>query len=325
MRWWALLAAGAALLCAVPANAALRLCNRTSYVVYAAVASADGANVSIQGWTRIVPGACQVPIKGDLVAPQYFVYARSSLAHTGPGRAWGGASSLCVKDADFALRLSVGKPRCPDDDSFMRPFASLNTHHMRSWTLTFNAAPPEPGRAAAEKDGWDRLLRDNDLAPGDARGLEALRKRLHIAAGTSRAQLFDALETEALKNAAPAGYTVCNDGAALVLVALGQRAGTIWRARGWWKISAGSCAKTLDTAPGSGKIYLLAEKQSGAVLVGGTDKFCITSVEFDIQGRDACAARGLITAGFAVSDTRGAAGYVVHIGDHGLVPGAKRR
>ena len=321
MRGWALPVALAALLLgALPAQAALKLCNRTSYVLYAATASLDAGTVRSQGWTRLAPGDCRLPVAGDLIASQYFVYARSSLAHSGPARAWGGNTSLCVKDSNFALQAPLNAPRCPGEDSFPRPFAALDTHHMRSWTMSFDDAPPEAGMAAARNDGLNRLLRDNGITPGDSAALATLRKRLHLAAGANSAQLFDALETEALKNAGPSGYTLCNDSPGMALVALGQKIPAGWNARGWWKIAPGSCGKLISDKLSTDALYLLAERPDGRALVGGGEKFCVTTIEFEVQGRDHCAARGLAEAGFARIDVRGIAGLVGHIGAEGLIP-----
>ena len=43
---------------AAPAHAALTLCNRTSYVLYAATAALNGQKGEASGWTRITPGDC---------------------------------------------------------------------------------------------------------------------------------------------------------------------------------------------------------------------------------------------------------------------------
>lgn len=319
MTRWPLVLVGAAL-CATPASAALKLCNRTSYILYAATAALEGKSAHTQGWTRIAPGTCQIPIHGDLIASQYFVYARSSRAHAGEGRAWGGGTALCVKDANFSLHTPIGAADCPGGSSFTRPFAALDTHHMRSWTLTFDDKPPEPDLAAAQRDGLKRLFRDNGVANGDGRATATLRKRLHLTPRADAAQLFDALETAALKNAAPAGVTICNDSTTPALAALGSKTTAGWRARGWWRIAPGSCAKTLNATPTNGKLYLLAQTERGAIMAGGPDKFCIADIAFDIKGRMHCTARGLATAGFAAITTHHAQGYVIHIGAAGILP-----
>ena len=79
------------------------------------------------------------------------------------------------------------------------------------------------------------------------------------------AALFDALETEALKVAAPAGYSICNDTDAPVWAALGLRDGKIWHSRGWWKVAPGACASAIAEAARHDKIYLLVERKDGHV------------------------------------------------------------
>src|ERR1700722_8086864 len=85
----------------VPAHAELKLCNRTSYILYAATAATKSQRSSTQGWTRIIPGDCQVARSEALTAEAYLVHARSSLGYSGPARAWGGNFPMCVKDANF--------------------------------------------------------------------------------------------------------------------------------------------------------------------------------------------------------------------------------
>ena len=73
-----------------------------------------------------------------------------------------------------------------------------------------------------------------DKATGAA--LPDFRKRMHFAATAGNAELFDALESEARKKTAPAGYTVCNDASDALLVALGQMDGGKPVSRGWWTV-----------------------------------------------------------------------------------------
>ena len=128
-------------LAATPARASLTLCDRTSYVLYAATGAAVPGGVQAQGWTRVTPGSCRIVIAGDLTAPPYYLYARSSRAHAGPARAWGGNASICAKDANFSNRDAVNANSCASDDYFQLPFAAVDTHRMRSWTATFSETP----------------------------------------------------------------------------------------------------------------------------------------------------------------------------------------
>lgn len=312
---------------ATSAQAALKLCNRTSYVLYAATGYAQGINAVTQGWSRILPGACQMAIREPLSAHGYFAYARTSLAHSGISRAWGGSQSLCVKDADFALKTPLAA-RCPADDTFALPFAGVDTHRQKSWAMTFDDSPALRSLQDAERAGLKRLLRDIGAKTGpiDAKpdkvadaAMAAFRKRLNINPKASTSDLFDALETQALKTTAPAGYAVCNDTAKAIWVALGSNTGGKWSSRGWWKIAAGGCAKAVTEALHTDKVYLLAQTPGGVPIVYGPAKFCTTSVEFEIQGRANCKSRGQVEAGFAETIVKGVPGFTAHVSEHGLV------
>jgi len=319
-----------ALACAFasPAGAALKLCNRTSYVLYAAVGHVEGMQAVTQGWSRLVPGTCQNVIGEPLTAKSYFVYARTSLAHSGTMRAWGGGQTLCVKDATFALRTPLASSRCPADDTFELPFAAVDTHREKSWAMTFDEMPAFKTLKDAEVAGLKRLLRDQGakVAAIDAKpnktvdaAMAAFRKRLNMNPKATTADLFDALETEALKTTAPAGYAVCNDTGKAIWVAIGLKNKDKWFSRGWWKIAAGGCAKALAETLSTDKVYVLAQTPGGIPIVYGPEKFCTTGVEFDIQGRQSCKARGLIESGFAETRVKGLQGYTAHVSENGLI------
>ena len=328
-----LLALGLALL-ASPSRAALTLCNRTSYVLYAATGIAANGSVAAQGWSRVAPGNCQSVLPGDLTAPAYYLYARSSQAHSGPGRAWGGNVQICVKDANFTDRDALNPVHCQSDDFFELPFATVDTHRLKSWTATFSETPQLATLPQAQLAGLKRLLRDSgyriaalDASPDKATdgALADFRKKMKLASTASVADMFDALETEALKNAAPAGYSVCNDTAKSVAAATAQRSGADWISHGWWKIAAGSCAKVMADLGGVDSVFLLVQKIGGPPLVSGPNKFCVADIEFDIQGRGRCASRGLTEMGFAESKVKGLTGYAAHVGETGLIKAPPKR
>jgi uncharacterized membrane protein len=315
------------------AQAQLKLCNRTSYILYAASGYAQGINAVTQGWTRIVPGTCQYAIKERLGAHGYFVYARTSLGHAGQMRAWGGGQKLCVKDADFAITTPIAALRCLADDTFDRPFAGVDTHHAKSFAMTFDETPAFAAMKDAEAAGLKRLLKDEgakigaiDAKPDKASdaALAAFRKRMNMAAAATPSDLFDALETEALKTTAPSGYAICDDSDKAVWAALGENKGGKFSARGWWKIAAGGCAKAITEPLNTDKIWILVQTPGGVPIVTGPNKFCTTNVEFEIEGRDNCAKRGLVEQGFAETKVKGLSGFTAHVNDKGLLLPAKK-
>ena len=311
-----------------PANAALSICNQTSYILYTAAGYQAGATMFTRGWTRIVPGDCAAALPDPLSAPGYYVYARSSQAHSGPARAWGGNIRLCAKDANFALESPVTVPGCQGDDTFQLPFAAVATHGKKSWTMTLTESPLIASPDVARLAGIVRLLDDigYKIGPGDANGnksrddaMISFRKRMKLPETATNSDLYDALETAAIKTAAPAGYSVCNDSDGDVWAAIGLKSGTNWVSRGWWKVPPAGCAKTITDPLATDKVYLLVENHTSAYLVRGPAKFCITNIEFEIFGSGNCASRGLSEVGFAATDTRGRSGYAAHVGKDGLL------
>lgn len=315
-------------LAAAPAQAALTLCNRTSYILYAATSAIQSPRSETQGWTRIAPGDCQVARKEALTAETYLVHARSSLAHSGPARAWGGSYPVCVKDGNFVIKQGVTQPVCTAEGTFALPFAPLDNRGHASWTMNFDELPALGSLSAAQLAGVKRLLADNgykvsaiDGKPDHATGaaLNDFRTKMHFQPNADNTVLFDALEREAKKKIAPAGYTVCNDSGTALLVALATNDNNKPLSRGWWTVQPGACAKAITTPLSSDAVYLLALRKAGGSLVSGPQRFCTTPAAFDIQGGD-CAAHKYSEAGFTRTDTKGKPGYVAHIGPAGLKP-----
>ena len=133
----------AALFAAAPASASLTLCNRTSYILYAATAFAAKPDITTQGWTRLQPGACVKAISQPLKSPPYYVYAQSSRSHSGPSRAWGGNATFCVKHGNFSF-TAPPMGRCAEDDAFAAGFSQIATGRKTDFTETLTDKPDLP-------------------------------------------------------------------------------------------------------------------------------------------------------------------------------------
>jgi uncharacterized membrane protein len=312
--------------CFTPAQAALTLCNRTSYILYAATSAVQSPRSETTGWTRIAPGDCRLTRKEPLTAETYLVHARSSIAHSGPARAWGGNVAVCVKDGNFTIRRGTAQPACAAD-SFALDFAPVDNRGKSVWTMHFDEQPTM-NMTEAQLAGVKRLLKDNgykiarvDGRPDKTTGaaLADFRKRMRFTDKDGNTELFDALEREARKAVAPAGYTVCNEAKDALMVALAQNDGGKAVSRGWWTIDPGACAKAITTPLSSEAVFVLAQRKTGGSLVAGPQRFCVTQAAFEISGADNCSTRGLAEAGFARTQTKGMSGYVARIGSLGLV------
>jgi uncharacterized membrane protein len=316
--------AGLALsLAALPAHAALQLCNQTSYVIYAAVGVQQSAQILTHGWTRIVPGNCQNAIGEPLKAASYFVYARSAHAQGAAPRVWGGQFQFCAQDQNFSLTTQVTNAACTAPAAFSAPFAPIATNGAQSWTMTFTEQPALASPDDARSAGLRRFLSDLGYQPAtDARSLgnaiARFRAHMKLPANISPDELFTALEAEAHKARPQQGYAICNDSDAEIWAALGLKAGQDFVSRGWWGIAAGACTVAINAALGHDAVYLFASKEGNNHLVTGAMPFCVSNTQFDVKGRDRCAARGLSTLGFVATNAKGAPTFTARIGNKGL-------
>ncbi|MEM7359842.1 MAG: DUF1036 domain-containing protein [Pseudomonadota bacterium] len=87
-------------------EARLEVCNQTDLVLMVAVGydTTEGRTAS-EGWWRIYPGFCEVPVDVAMLEGSYYLHAESNPRSTMPVDAfnWGEEKPLCVKLADFRI------------------------------------------------------------------------------------------------------------------------------------------------------------------------------------------------------------------------------
>lgn len=88
------------------AHARLEVCNKTDLVlmVVAGYDTTEDRTVS-EGWWRIYPGFCEVPVDVAMLKGNYYLHAESNPRSTMPDDAftWGEPTPLCVQLQDFRL------------------------------------------------------------------------------------------------------------------------------------------------------------------------------------------------------------------------------
>ena len=98
------------------AQARLEVCNQSDLVLMIAVGydTTEERTVS-EGWWKLYPGYCAVPVDVAFLKGNYYVHAESNPRSTMPGDAftWGDDKPLCVELADF--RMPNGN-QCQDDN-----------------------------------------------------------------------------------------------------------------------------------------------------------------------------------------------------------------
>ncbi|MCA8932782.1 MAG: DUF1036 domain-containing protein [Rhodospirillaceae bacterium] len=167
MRFPALCAAVGLILASAPAAAELILCNRTEYVVVAAVGQTGATTRSSEGWWVIYPGACQTPIGRPLPPTGLYLYAYALRAGPGGGReVWAGGEPFCTADDRFQF---TGRPPC-QPGSVQRGFRVLDHNGAASWTFDLTGPTHWPTLDQARIAGIQRLLGLAGYNPGPVDG-----------------------------------------------------------------------------------------------------------------------------------------------------------
>ena len=293
-------------------------CNRTSYAVSVAVGIRNGGLWATRGWWIIPAGECKVVIKGALSQPAYYSFARSSFAHTGSIRTWGGSQTLCTGKGNFQA-TSDGSDQCgPGFEA--QGFAKIETNSKSAWTTTLSESANFKSLEQARIAGLQRLLYDLGRFDGPVDGVagpkfsEALaqaRSAFGIPGATDASTMYTKLLAEAAKTQAAAGLTFCNRTQDIVWTAMATDSQGKKRSMGWWRLQPGQCEKVIKDRLVDQYIYAFAsaDRTEGvAQSWGGTNQFCTRDSSFEIEDAADCAGRGFTGTGFLQIDTLGRPG-----------------
>lgn len=322
-----LLAAIFLLAATAAARADLEICNRTSFVVEAAIGIESKGAAATRGWFRVDPGACRVVLRGEAAADHLYLHARA-LALYGALRPLGAAHiNLCTGSGDFLL---AGAKQCAKAEDRLLPFAEVRPSKSGDNSALFVV---EGAGYDAEQARFAAIQRLLTLAGFDAEPVDGvpgakselalaafLKSRSLTAEAALRADFIDVLLAAARDGQAP-GLLWCNDTKHAVMAALGSEEDNAVITRGWWRIEPGACLRPEVPRRASARLYSFAEAvdASGAVVElkgrplawGGNDKFCVKSIRFEIRNHRNCAALGLDVKGFAPVDVSRGSGATI--------------
>jgi uncharacterized membrane protein len=308
----AALAIAAVTALALPARAQAgegwELCNRTSYIIEAAVGHTQGTGVSVDGWTKLPPGTCKTALPGPLTPGTHYLYGRGSTAHQGGGREWGGRHELCVDPTGgFSLE---SPPDCAAMGLESQGFRPINIARADKWTNNFTEIENWT-LDNARNAGLQRLLDEAGIVSGNIDGFVGGRTRAAIndflklkglPANTSDADLIDFLEQAAEERSRALGFTLCNRTKNRIWSAIARRATEGWESRGWWRIEAGGCARVVDRPLRGSEHFVYAEMEEPTglrTLSRASEAFCVGRAKFAISGRENCEDGSYRTALFA--------------------------
>jgi uncharacterized membrane protein len=291
-------------------------CNQTSYVLSIAVGLQTGAMVFTRGWWPIPSGECKVVIKGPLNQPVYYSFARSSYAHNGPIRTWGGTHDLCTGKMNFQASSSEGAPCGPG--YVPQGFASVDTQGKSGWLTVLTEGSQFKSLPEARIAGMKRLLSDVGLFDGPIDGAsgpkftDAMNQaRTALGApGADTSVLFSKLHSEAIKLQTSAGLTFCNRTQSIIWTAYGRESQGRAQSRGWYRLMPETCEKVVRERLTEPFIYAFAsaEKPEGTGVAeswGGTKIFCTKDASFDFEDSTNCGGRGSSSTGFFQINTNG--------------------
>ncbi len=307
-----------------------QVCNETSFVLEAATGRPDGRAILVQGWTRLRPGECRAAVGAPLARGTHYLYARTSSAHRGGRRQWGGDARLCVDPRDqFSIE---NPPNCSVSGYEERRFRRVQINKRESWRTSFSEATTYT-LTRARAVGLQRLLADAGYEIGEGRrgadprriaqAIAQFRAAARLSANATEDQLIDALETAARRRADQVGLTLCNRASGRMWTAVARRRGEGWESRGWWQLAPGGCVRTVDEVLIQEAYYVYASLETDEgprLLAAGGESFCTSPSRFAILGRETCEGRHYNTALFTRILRRDRTGLAVDFQDRDFLP-----
>jgi uncharacterized membrane protein len=305
---------------AAPAFADLKLCNRMSYVVEAAIGIDEKAATATRGWFRIDPAACRVVLQGTLKADRILLNARALGLYGSSPIPQNGSDTLCVAQDNFVIAAAR---QCRTGQT-PAPFTQITPKEADDGNLVAYLAEDsdyddEQARLAAIQRllviaGYDASPIDGVDGPKTQSALAAFLKSHGLASDAPQSANFFTLMIEAVQAPSPVGLTWCNDTPHKIVAAVAADDGKLVTSRGWYRIDPGKCLHP-DVAGQPRQIFSFAEAvdaDNRTIKVkdkplnwGGPKELCTRESKFEISDQGDCSTRGFAATGFATVDMSG--------------------
>jgi uncharacterized membrane protein len=310
-----------------PASADLKICNRMSYVVEAAIGVDDKAATATRGWFKIEPAACRVVLQGQLTADRILLHARALSLYGASPIPQNGNDTLCVAESDNFVIAAARQCRLGQTPA---PFTQVRPTKTDDGNLvTYLAEGAEYDDEQARLAGIQRLLgiAGYDVSPIDGidgpktqGALTAFLKSRGLSSDIVAQPGFFATMVEAVQAPSPTGLTWCNDTPHKVMAAIATEDGKGIVSRGWYRIDPGKCLHP-DIAGQPKRVYSFAEAvdaenrtikfKDKPLNWGGLMQLCTRDSKFESSEQRDCASRGFVATGFAAVDIAGS-GKTLH-------------
>jgi uncharacterized membrane protein len=300
-----------------PAHADLKICNRMSYVVDAALGIDEKGVIATRGWFRIDPAMCHVVLPGPLTADRLLVSARALGVYGASPIPQSGSDTLCVGSGDFAI---ADARQCRDGQT-QASFTAINPSqtddgNVAAYLAEDSEYDDEQARLAGIQrllviGGYDASPIDGVDGPKTQAALASFLKSHGLSADTVQSANFFSTMINAVQAASPTGLTWCNDTPHEVMAAVGADDGKTVTSRGWYRIDPGKCLHP-DVTGVPKQIFSFAEAvdadnrtvklNNKPLNWGGTKQLCTRDSKFEINEQGDCTSRGFASTGFAPVD-----------------------
>ncbi len=314
----AFLSAAAALLAStMPASADLKLCNRMSYVVEAAIGIDEKSATATRGWFRIDPAMCRVVMQGTLTADRILLNARALPVYGASPLPQNGSDTLCVAPNNFVIAAAR---QCRSGQT-PAPFTQINPTRADDGNLVAYLAEDseydddQAWLAAIQRllmiAGFDASPIDGVDGPKTQAALAAFLKSRGLSTDIVQSANFFTTMIEAVQAPSSTGLTWCNDTPHKVMAAVGIDDGKTVMSRGWYRIEPGKCLHP-DVTGQPKRVFSFAEAvdtenrtirfKDKPLNWGGDTELCTRDSKFEISEQGECGNRGLATTGFSAVD-----------------------
>jgi uncharacterized membrane protein len=303
-----------------PAFADLKLCNRMSYVVEAAIGIDDKSATATRGWFRIDPAACRVVAQGTLTADRILLNARALGVYGASPIPQSGSDTLCVASDNFVIAAAR---QCRTGQT-PAPFTQItptqaDDGNLVAYLAEYSEYDDEQARLAGIQRllviaGYDAAPIDGVDGPKTQAALAAFLKSRGLAADIVQSPNFFTTMIDAVQSPSSTGLTWCNDTVHKIMAAVATDDGKAVVSRGWYRIDPGKCLHP-DVSGQPKQIFSFAEavdaenrtvKLKGKPLNwGGATQLCTRESKFETNEQGDCGSRGFATTGFSVVDMSG--------------------
>ena len=302
---------------ATSASADLKLCNRMSYVIDAAIGIDEKSATATRGWFRIDPAACRVVLQGTLTADRILLNARALPVYGASPLPQNGSDTLCVASDNFVIAAAR---QCRPGQT-PTPFTQINpTRNDDGNLVAYLAEDSDYDDDQARLAGIQRLLvtAGFDASPIDGvdgpktqAALSAFLRSRGLSADFVQSPNFFTTMVEAAQAPSATGLTWCNDTPHKVMAAVATDDGKTVVSRGWYRIEPGKCLHP-DVTGQPKRIFSFAEAvdaenrtirfRDKPLNWGGETALCTRESKFESSEQGDCGARGFATTGFAIVD-----------------------